>query len=106
MAYSYQGASNSGGSAGLPPALIQPVGGKHAVPQLALTRLEQPSQEQLLLNQMRKLTVRLLVGTFDRWVNKLPGDTRSLLKHPWNCRRYDPILPMRCPPDRLSRSCR
>jgi len=93
MAYSYQGTSNSGGSVRLPPVLAQPVSEKYALPQLALTLSEQPLQERLLGNQVRKLTVRLLASMLDHRVNKLPGDTRTLSKHPWNCRRYDPVLP-------------
>jgi len=74
MSTSYQGASNPNGYAGLQPALIQPVSGSHGVPELMLTQLEQPSQEQLVLNQMRKLTVRLLAHVFDLMVRNLLGD--------------------------------
>ena len=60
MSASYRGASGPSGHAGLQPAPRQPVSGIHIAQEPVLILLEQPSQEQLLLDQFRKLTVRLL----------------------------------------------
>lgn len=65
MSTSYQGASGPSGHAGLQPAPGQPVNGNHAIPGPVLTRLEQPSQERLTSNQIRKLTVRPFVERFN-----------------------------------------
>jgi hypothetical protein len=100
MATSYQGASGPSGHAGLQPVPVQLVSGNHAALEPVLTRLQQPSQEQLILNQIRKLTVSLLVDMFDLRIDNLPGDTSALSKRPWNCTRYDPIPLTKYPPDR------
>jgi hypothetical protein len=100
MATSYQGASGPSGYAGLQHVPIRPVSGNHTAPEPVLTRLQQPSQEQLILNELRKLTVRLLIDVFDLRVNNLPGDTSTLLKCPLNCTRYDPVPLTGYPPDR------
>ena len=65
MSTYYQGASGPSGHAGLQPAPGQPVNGNHAIPGPVLTRLEQPSQERLTSNQIRKLTVRPLIERFN-----------------------------------------
>ena len=101
MATSFQGAPGPSGQAGLQRAPVQPVGGNYATPELVLTRSEQPSQERVISNQIRKLTVRLLADTFDLRVNHLPGDTRTLLKRSWNSIRYDHIPLTDHQPDQL-----
>ena len=91
MSATYQGASGPSGHAGLRAALGPPVSGSHAAPKPVLTRLEQPSQERLVSNQIRKLTVRFLVDMFDLVANKIPGGTRTLLKCSWNSIRFDSV---------------
>ena len=61
-------------------------------PRLVLTWLEQPSQERLIFNQIKKLTVSLFVDTFDLGVNKPSGDTRTRSR---NMTRYGSILSLR-----------
>ena len=56
-----KGTSGPSGRTGLQPSL-QPLSGNYAVPRQALTQM---SQEQSMVNQIRKLTVRLLIGFFD-----------------------------------------
>jgi hypothetical protein len=80
MSTSFQGASGSNGPTGLLSGLRQPVSGNRAAPQPVLTRLEQILQEQSISNQIRKLTVRVLVNVLGLGANKLPGDTSTLLK--------------------------
>jgi len=82
MPSSYQGASNQSGYVGSQPILVQPVSEKHAVPESVLTQMVQLSQEQLLLNQMRKLAVRPLVGMLGLRVNDIRLDASSPLKRP------------------------
>jgi len=54
---------------------------------------EQPSREELLLDQMWKLNVRLLADMLDLRVDKIPGDTSTRLKCPCRGRTgYDPVL--------------
>ena len=93
MASSYQGASNPGGYVGLQPAFAQKVSGNRVAVELALTQPEQqPAQQQLLPNQMRKLTVRLLVDTLVLRVNNSPGDASTLLKRPGTAQGTIPLL--------------
>ena len=96
MSTSYQGAPDPSGHAGFQRVPVQPVGQYHAAPVLTLTRFEQPSQERLVSNQIRKLTVRLLIGVLDLMINELPGDTRMCF---WNSTRYDPAHPTAFTPD-------
>ena len=56
-----QGISGPSGRTGLQPSL-QPPSGIYAAPRQALTQM---SQEQSMVNQIRKLTVRLLIVVFD-----------------------------------------
>ena len=90
MAASYQGASGPSGYVGLLPPPGQPAGRNHATPGPALTRFEQPSQERLAFNQIRKLTVRLVLDMLDLMIDEPSGDTRT---RSWNMTRCDPILP-------------
>ena len=74
--------------------------GDHATSEPVLIRLEQLSQERLTSNQIRKLTVRLLVDMFGLVTNGLSGDIRNLLKRSWNSStRYDPVPLTECPSD-------
>lgn len=79
--------SPSAGHAGLQPVPVQPVSKDSAAREPTLTRLEQPSQERLVFDRLRRLTVRLLVDTFSLRVNELFGDTRIPLKRFWNSTR-------------------
>jgi len=62
MSTSLQGALGPSGHAGSFSGLAQPVSGNHVEPSQVLIGLEQISQEQSISNQIRKLTVRLLIG--------------------------------------------
>ena len=98
MSTSYNGASGPSGHAGLLQfAPEPPVSRNHATPGLVLTSLEQPSQERLVFDQIKKLTVSLSVDTFNLRVNKLSGDTRTRSR---NMTRYDPVPPPKYRPDR------
>ena len=57
MATSSQGASGPSGFAGLLRTSVQPVSENPTVSGSVLTRLEQPLQERLISNEIRKLTV-------------------------------------------------
>ena len=57
MATSSQGASGPSGHAGLLHTSVQPVSGSRPVSGSVLTQFEQPSQERLISNEIRKLTV-------------------------------------------------
>ena len=59
-------------------------------PRPTLTRFGQPSQERLILDQMRKLTVRLLVDVSHPRIDKSSVDTRTCSR---NSARYDPVPP-------------
>ena len=72
MSTSFRGAPGSSGHAGLRSGPGQPVSRNHTTPGPVLTRLGQPSQEQLLSSQIRKLTVRLLTNVFDSIVHDAP----------------------------------
>ena len=74
MSTSYQAAAGPSGRAGLQLASVQPMSGNwEAAPKPVLTRrLEQLPQERLISNQMKKLTVRSLVYSFEPNVNKPP----------------------------------
>ena len=96
----YQGASGPSGAAGLQLAPRQPVSRNCAACGPALMQLEQISQEQLILSQVKKLTVGLLIDMVDLRANELSGQTSTPLKTSWNCTRHDPVLPMECPSDR------
>ena len=103
MPTSYQGASGpSGPIAGSRPATRPPVSKNNAEPEppLDIDTSAQLSQEDLILNQIWKLNVRLLTHMFNLSVNKLPDNTSILLKSPWNCKGYDPVLPTKSLPDR------
>jgi len=100
MPTSYQGASGSSGPVtGSQPAPRHPVSGNHTAPRPALTRLKQPSQEELVLNQMRKLTVRVFIDVFGLRIDRRPGGTSTPLKRPWSCRRYDSVPLTESPSD-------
>ena len=65
MSASYQGASGpSGPMAKSQPAHRQPVSGNHTTPEpvLNVDTLEQPSRDELLLDQIWKLNVRVLIN--------------------------------------------
>jgi len=86
--------------AGSQPAPRQPVSeNRTAVHEPVLRRpSEQPSREDLMFDQIWKLNVRLPTGMSDFRVHRLPGDTSTLLDHPWNHIRYDTILLTERPP--------
>ena len=65
------------------------------MPEPALTRFEQMSQEQSISNQIRRLTVRSLVDVFDLRTNKQLGDARDPSRHSWNSMGYDLVPPMK-----------
>ena len=88
MATSSQGAPGPTGHAGLLRTSVQPVSRSFAVSGSTLTRFEQSSQERLILNEIRKLTVRSLLGALHLRVNQLHDDTRT---HSWNSTGYDPV---------------
>ena len=88
MATSSQGASGPSGCAGLLRTSVQPVSGSRPVSGSVLTRFEQPPQERLILNEIRKLTVRLLLDTFRLRVDRPHDDARM---HSWNSTGYDPV---------------
>ena len=100
MSTSYQGASGPSGYGGLRPAPIQPVSKNYAKPELVLTQSDQVSQEQLMSNQIRKLTVRPLVDVSNLRVNKFVGDTRTPSRCYWNSTTYGPMLPTKYLPNR------
>ena len=100
MFTSYHGTSGPSGSAGSGPTPAQPVSGNHAATEPALIRLEQLSHERLTSNQIKKLTVRLLVDMFGLRINGPPGNARIPSKSSWNSStRYDPVLLTECPSD-------
>lgn len=70
-----QGASGSAAHAGLGPALGRPaVGGNRPAPQ-------QTPPEQLVLQEIRRLTIRPFLDVFNPRANKLSGDSSVPLKH-------------------------
>ena len=100
MFTSYHGTSGPSGSAGSGPTPAQPVSGNHAATEPALIRLEQLSHERLTFNQIKKLTVRLLVDIFGLRINEPPGNARIPSKSSWNSStRHDPVLLTECPSD-------
>jgi len=90
--------------AGSRPTPRQPVSENRAAsePESNIDTLEQPSREELLLDQMWKLNVRKLADMLDRRVDKLSGDTSIRLKCHWNHARYIPVPLTNFPPDRPS----
>ena len=74
-----QGTSVPSGHTGPQSALIQPLSGNCAASTSTLTRSAQTSPEQSISNQIRKLTVSVLIDFHDlAWAEYLPRDTSKL----------------------------
>lgn len=82
MPASYPGASGPNGNAGPQSAHGQRVSEIHA---------GQPSQERLVLDQIKKLTVRSLTDIFDSKINQLLDGARTLSKYPCSSTRYSRV---------------
>ena len=79
MPTSSQGGVSLSGQARLNPSLAQSVSGDQVSPQSVLTWSYQISKEELMFNQFKKLTVRLLIDVFDLGTDKISENksTRS-----------------------------
>lgn len=99
MPTSYPGSPGPSGSGGQPHTPGQPVSGSHAAPEPGLMRSEQQLQEQLILNQIRRLTVRLLVDMFNLRIDGLFGDISTPLKPAWSYTMYGFIPLTNGPPN-------
>lgn len=86
MATSSQGVSGPSGRTGSQPVHAQLLTRTHSTPEPTLTKT---SQEESIANQIRKLTVCLLVDSLDlAWVHNTPDGTSALSKGSWCYTRY------------------
>jgi len=79
MSTSSQGGFSSSGQTRLNPNLTQPVSGDRLVLWSVLTKLQQISKEESMVNQIKKLTVSLLTDVLGFGTDETPGNKSTRL---------------------------
>ena len=100
MSISLQGASSSSGRTGFHSGTGQPVNGNRPTREPKLTLMKQTSREQSIPDQIRKLSVRLLIDVLDRGIDEMAGGTSIPLTRSRSGMRCDSLYLTNYPPDR------